>query len=165
MTITLDDSFTASVCDYSLGFLKFRVEGRQEVATPAGTGTFVKLGRVYGILTAGHVLKALDPQTTVGLVRFPSVQPPIQNRRLNLRTRSVLSTGMKRNATRPTSDFSRYLSWTRANSTPQAPYSTTLGSPVNTRQASQSVTLVYVMRWWGSSVNGRKRCQPFSRKA
>jgi hypothetical protein len=84
VTIALDDSFTASVCDYSVGFLKFRMEGRQEVAAPAGTGTFVKLGRVYGILTAGHVLKELDPQSTVGLVRFPSVQPPIQNRRLNL---------------------------------------------------------------------------------
>jgi hypothetical protein len=30
------------------------------------------------------VLKELDPQSSVGLVRFPSVEPPIQNRRLNL---------------------------------------------------------------------------------
>lgn len=84
VAIKLDDSFTGSVCDYSVGFLKFRNDEKKEVAEPAGTGTFVKLGGVYGVLTAGHVLKELDPQSTVGLVRFPSVEPPIQNRRLNL---------------------------------------------------------------------------------
>ena len=84
VTVTLDDSFTGSVCDYSVGFLKFRKGEKQEAAEPAGTGTFVKLGGIYGILTAGHVLNELDPQSTVGLVRFPSVEPPIQNRRLNL---------------------------------------------------------------------------------
>src|SRR5258708_4459983 len=84
VTIKLDDSFTGPVCDYSVGFLKFRREGNREIGEPAGTGTFVKLGRVYGILTAAHVLKELDPQSTVGLVRFPSVEPAIQNRRLNL---------------------------------------------------------------------------------
>jgi hypothetical protein len=84
LTIKLDDSFTGSVCDYSVGFLKFKREGKTEVAEPAGTGTFVKLGRVYGILTAGHVLKGLDPEATIGLVRFPSVQPPLQNRRIDL---------------------------------------------------------------------------------
>src|SRR5687768_10536137 len=85
VTITLDESFTGPVCDYSVGFLRIGREGNREVGEPAGTGTFVKLGRVYGILTAAHVLKELDPKSTVGLVRFPSVQPPIQNRRLNLR--------------------------------------------------------------------------------
>ncbi len=82
--IEIDDSFTSSVCDYSVGFLKFRRAEKQEIAEPAGTGTFVKLGGIYGVLTAGHVLNQLDPQNTVGLVRFPSVQPPIQNRRLDL---------------------------------------------------------------------------------
>ena len=67
-----------------VGFLKFKKDGKAEIAEPAGTGTFVKLDRVYGILTAGHVLKEIDPKSTVGLVRFPSVQPPIQNRRLDL---------------------------------------------------------------------------------
>jgi hypothetical protein len=84
VTIKLDDSFTGSVCDYSVGFLRFTKGEKAEIAEPMGTGTFVKIGRVYGILTAAHVLDKLDPQSTVGLVRFPSVQPPIQNRRLNL---------------------------------------------------------------------------------
>jgi len=85
ITITLDDSYISSVCDYSVGFLRFRKGEKEEFADPIGTGTFVKLGHVYGILTAGHVFKVLDPASTVGLVRFPSVQPPIQNRRLDLK--------------------------------------------------------------------------------
>jgi hypothetical protein len=84
VTIKIDDSFTGPVCDYSVGFLKFRVEGKIEVADPMGTGTFVKLGKLYGILTAGHVLEQFGLEETVGLVRFPSVQPALQNRRLNL---------------------------------------------------------------------------------
>lgn len=84
VTIKLDDSFTGPVCDYSVGFLKFRVERKVEFAEPMGTGTFVKLGKVYGILTAGHVLAKFGLQETVGLVRFPSIQPSLQNFRLNL---------------------------------------------------------------------------------
>lgn len=84
VTIKLDDSFTGPVCDYSVGFLKFRVEGKIEFAEPMGTGTFVKLDKVYGILTAGHVLAKFGLQETVGLVRFPSIQPALQNFRLNL---------------------------------------------------------------------------------
>jgi hypothetical protein len=84
VTIKIDDSFTASVCDYGVGFLKFSRAGNQEVAEPMGTGTFVKHGKLYGILTAGHVLAKLGDNETVGLVRFPSIQPALQNRRLNL---------------------------------------------------------------------------------
>jgi hypothetical protein len=82
--ITIDDSFTGPVCDYSVGFLRFRREGNKEVAIPAGTGTFVKLGKVYGILTAGHVIDPMGKEEIVGLVRFPSIQPALQNWRLNL---------------------------------------------------------------------------------
>jgi hypothetical protein len=48
------------------------------------TQTLAKLGGVYGILTAGHVLKPMGTKEVVGLVRFPSVKPPLQNFRLNL---------------------------------------------------------------------------------
>jgi hypothetical protein len=84
IVIKIDDSFTGPVCDYSVGFLKFQRTKNKETGAPAGTGTFVKLGSLYGILTAAHVLKELNPDSTIGLVRFPSIQPPIQNRRLNL---------------------------------------------------------------------------------
>jgi hypothetical protein len=91
--VKIDTSYTQSVCDYSVGFLRFRKEGKVQVAEPAGTGTFVKLGKVYGILTAGHVLEPMDTQEVVGLVRFPTVQPPLQNFRLDLghTDRSVFS--------------------------------------------------------------------------
>jgi hypothetical protein len=82
--ITIDDSFTQSVCDYGVGFLRFKREGKIETATPAGTGTFAKVGKVYGILTAGHVLQPMGRKEVVGLVRFPSVEPPLQNFRLDL---------------------------------------------------------------------------------
>ena len=82
--VTIDGSYTEPVCDYSVGFLRFKRDGNVEAAEPAGTGTFVKLGKVYGILTAGHVLRTMGTQEVVGLVRFPSVQPPLQNFRLNL---------------------------------------------------------------------------------
>ena len=84
VTIKIDDFFTGPVCDYSVGFLKFGRDGKNEVAEPMGTGTFVKLGKLYGILTAGHVLEKLGVDETVGLVRFPSIRPALQNRRLNL---------------------------------------------------------------------------------
>jgi hypothetical protein len=78
VNIKLDDSFTQTVCDYAVGFLKDATE-------PAGTGTFVKLGNVYGILTAGHVLEPFPlNEGVVGLVRFPTIEPALQNYKLNL---------------------------------------------------------------------------------
>src|SRR6476660_3114768 len=85
--IEIDDSFTDPVCNCCVGFLRFKVEGEEqkiETAEPAGTGTFVKLDTVYGILTAAHVLKPMGMNEVVGLVRFPSVKPALQNFRLNL---------------------------------------------------------------------------------
>jgi hypothetical protein len=82
--IPIDDSFTGPVCDYSVGFLRFRREDNREVAIPAGTGSFTKLGKVYGILTAGHAIAPMGKEEIVGLVRFPSIKPALQNWRLNL---------------------------------------------------------------------------------
>ncbi len=93
VTIPIDDSLTQSACNHSVGFLKFGRDGRFETAEPAGTGTFAKTGKIYGILTAGHVLvkkirekgaTGLGEKGAVGLVRFPSVVPPLQNFRLDL---------------------------------------------------------------------------------
>jgi len=81
--ITIDDSFTQCVGNYSVGFLRFKRDDDVETAEPAGTGTFVKLGRIYGVLTAGHVLAPMGMDEVIGLVRFPGFQP-LQNFRLNL---------------------------------------------------------------------------------
>ena len=62
----LDDSFTQPVCDHSVGFLRFtRIDGI-EFAEPAGTGIFAKLGKTYGILTAGHVLNPIATNEAIG---------------------------------------------------------------------------------------------------
>jgi hypothetical protein len=85
--ITIDDGFTEPACNCCVGFLRFKVEGKErkiETAEPAGTGTFVKLDSMYGILTAAHVLKPMGANEVVGLVRFPSVKPALQNFRLNV---------------------------------------------------------------------------------
>jgi hypothetical protein len=79
--IKVDDSFTGPVCDLGVGFLKVSEDNRD--ASPIGTGTFARLGKTSGIITAGHVLDAL-PEGNVGLVRFPSVEPALQNFRLDL---------------------------------------------------------------------------------
>lgn len=81
VNIKLDDSLTGPVCDFSVGFLKFEKDG--QVGIPAGIGTFARLGNTSGIVTAGHVLKELQ-KGTIGLVRFPSIGPSLQNSRLNL---------------------------------------------------------------------------------
>jgi hypothetical protein len=81
VSIKLDDSFTGTVCDLGVGFLKISEDNRD--ASPIGTGTFARLGKTTGIITAGHVLESL-PNGKIGLVRFPSVEPALQNFRLDL---------------------------------------------------------------------------------
>src|SRR5262249_35045598 len=51
----------------AVGFLKFRENGQE--ADVAGSGTFVQLGKIKGILTAGHVIDNLPETGQVGLVR------------------------------------------------------------------------------------------------
>jgi hypothetical protein len=80
VNIKLDDSFTGPVCDFGVGFLK--LEKDDQIGIPAGTGTFARLGKTSGIITAGHVLKEVQ-KGTIGLVRFPSIEPALQNFRLN----------------------------------------------------------------------------------
>ncbi len=83
VSITVDDTITDPVCDCCVGFLAFKRDAKREIGAPAGTGTFAKIGRQYGILTAAHVLEPLDLEATVGLVRFSKLQREY-NRRLDL---------------------------------------------------------------------------------
>ncbi len=82
--VAIDVAHTQSVCDYTVGLLRFKRGDKAEIAVPAGTGIFAMLGRVFGILTAGHVVKPMKESEVVGLVRFPTVVPALQNRRLDL---------------------------------------------------------------------------------
>lgn len=50
-------------------------QGKIEVVDPVGTGHLSQARRLHGILTARLVLQEFVLQETVGLVRFPSIQP------------------------------------------------------------------------------------------
>ena len=53
----------------AVGFLTLNSRNGEETAESAGSGTLVKVGKVYGILTAAHVLTRLPTSGVVGLVR------------------------------------------------------------------------------------------------
>jgi hypothetical protein len=51
-----------------IGFAKLTVHNRVEDAVCAGSGTLAVAGRVFGVLTAAHVLDVLPEKGEVGLV-------------------------------------------------------------------------------------------------
>jgi hypothetical protein len=73
--IKIDDALSDQINNSAVGFLKFRDNGQE--ADVAGSGTFVQLGKIKGILTAGHVIDNLPETGQVGLVRPKGV---FQNR-------------------------------------------------------------------------------------
>ncbi len=56
------------IANYTIGFAKLLVQDRVEDAVCSGSGTLVFAGRVFGILTAAHVLNELPESGKVGLV-------------------------------------------------------------------------------------------------
>jgi len=56
------------IANYTIGFAKLTVRDRVEDALCSGSGTLVFAGRVFGILTAAHVLSELPESGEVGLV-------------------------------------------------------------------------------------------------
>jgi len=66
----LADEFGSAVRNMTIGFLKFTKQVGQENVQPAGTGTLISVGSVFGVLTASHVLHELPDHGEVGLVRF-----------------------------------------------------------------------------------------------
>jgi len=82
ITIQIDDSTSDKVSYSAVGFLK--LENNDQEATPAGTGVFARLGKISGIITAGHVLEHLPQTGKVGLVRFPGTDAQMQNFRVEM---------------------------------------------------------------------------------
>jgi hypothetical protein len=82
ITIKIDDSTSDKISYSAVGFLKF--ENNDQEATPAGTGIFARLGKISGIITAGHVLEHLPQTGRVGLVRFPGTDAQMQNFRVEM---------------------------------------------------------------------------------
>ena len=65
--IKIDDALSDQINNSAVGFLKFRDKGQE--ADVAGSGTFVQLGQIKGVLTAGHVIGNLPETGQVGLGR------------------------------------------------------------------------------------------------
>jgi hypothetical protein len=77
--IKIDDALSNQLTNSAVGFLKFSDNGQE--ADVAGSGTFVQLGKIKGILTAGHVIDNLPTSGEVGLVRPKSA---LQNMRVDM---------------------------------------------------------------------------------
>jgi hypothetical protein len=81
--IKIDDALSNQLINSAVGFLKFRDNGQE--ADVAGSGTFIQLGKIKGILTAGHrqVGSAMIRSRShgraaagwIGLLRFFSPRP------------------------------------------------------------------------------------------
>lgn len=72
----LVNEFMAAARDTTIGFLKIVEHAGDdghagyEEGIPAGTGTLVRIGSVFGVLTAAHVLDELPKHGQVGIVRI-----------------------------------------------------------------------------------------------
>lgn len=58
------------IANYTIGFAKLDEDNVGPNASSVGTGTLACLGKVYGIVTAAHVLDALPKTGPVGIVRY-----------------------------------------------------------------------------------------------
>ena len=69
---------------YTVGFAAFTRKGNIEDAVPAGSGTLVRVGGVKGIVTARHVIEALQRRDETALLRFPLRSDTILSHRIDL---------------------------------------------------------------------------------
>jgi hypothetical protein len=100
ITIQLDDSTSDKISYSSVGFLKFENNNRD--ATPAGSGVFARLGKVSGIITAGHVFIYRE-WDELGSFAFPVRILNCRIIELRCSTQIVLFSGPRSKGTLPTS--------------------------------------------------------------
>lgn len=68
---------------YTVGFGRFMKDATQsDDVVPAGSGTLVTIGQVYGIVTARHVVRNIERDREVAIVSFST--GPYQQRRIDL---------------------------------------------------------------------------------
>jgi histidyl-tRNA synthetase len=104
ITIAIDDSHVGAVCDFGVGFLKLKY--RKGDLPVIGTGTFARLGKISGIITAGHVIERL-PRDKIGLVRFPRANPAPQRFELDMAKTDEIVTWSKKDGDAPDIAFIR----------------------------------------------------------
>ena len=74
----LIDEALEHVRRYAIGFLEVRLKDKEPEALNCGSGTLVRIGRIAGIMTAGHVVRALPTRGLIGLVRYANKQAPAE---------------------------------------------------------------------------------------
>lgn len=89
----LADHFTTMIRHMTVGFVSIPPHGREEYAEPAGSGTLVRIGPIFGILTAAHVLDALPRHGEVGLLRITNKPDKPQKMRIDMRQAETVVIG------------------------------------------------------------------------
>jgi|KBSSwiStaDraftv2_1062776.scaffolds.fasta_scaffold723440_1 hypothetical protein len=64
------DDTSREVSNFTIGFLRFATDKLGANAESAGSGTLVKVGSIFGVLTAAHVISELTRHSSVGIVVF-----------------------------------------------------------------------------------------------
>jgi len=73
--MVVDDVIHARVTRRTMGF----IGKRPGKIASLGSGTFIRFGRVAGILTCAHVLEAVCQESEIGILRFPVRPDTFQN--------------------------------------------------------------------------------------
>jgi len=77
------DAVQAEVAQCTIGFLKFGTDALGASVGSAGSGTLVKVGSKFGVLTAAHVIEALPCKGQVGVVQF-NHRTPVQKQTIEM---------------------------------------------------------------------------------
>ncbi|OCP19680.1 MULTISPECIES: hypothetical protein [unclassified Ensifer] len=86
-------NFTTMISHMTVGFVHIPRHGSGEYADPAGTGTLVRIGPIFGILTAAHVLDALSRHEEVGLMRITNRPDRPQKMKIDMRAAETVMIG------------------------------------------------------------------------
>jgi len=81
------------VADYTVSFLKLEQRNGTEHVVPAGSGTLIKFGQIYGVLTAGHVLKGLPDSGDVAISLYPRNTAKLQKQTITMNHATKLIVG------------------------------------------------------------------------
>jgi len=68
--VEFNEEIRQRVAPFSMGFVLIETRNNQENLRSAGSGTFVRIGQHYGILTAAHVASAIRNHEQFGIVRL-----------------------------------------------------------------------------------------------
>jgi hypothetical protein len=84
LSSSLSEELGKWVSNFTVGFAHLNVKDNVEDAVSGGTGTLVKVGSLYGVLTAAHVVDALPKTGHVALVSHADDPSQFQRQLINV---------------------------------------------------------------------------------